>query len=133
MAVSYFDAALLRRVEATVRELRQTRLLVENRQDQKLWPIPSGAMNLAGWGPTSERSQLHLRDLNHRPLTRKRCCPMYKLPGSGSLQSQVLLICETDLAGKRSLTTYIVAESDVEVYDTRRTREISRAGGRVNP
>jgi hypothetical protein len=50
MAVSYFDAALLRRVEATVRELRQTRLLVENRQDQKLWPIPSGAMNLGGVG-----------------------------------------------------------------------------------
>lgn len=48
MAVSYFDAAFLRRVEATIRELRQTRLLVENRQDQKLWPIPSGAMNPGG-------------------------------------------------------------------------------------
>ena len=48
MAVSYFDAAFLRRVEATVRELRQTRLLVENRQDQKLWPSPFGAMNPGG-------------------------------------------------------------------------------------
>ena len=48
IAVSYFDAAQNRRAAATVRELRQTRLLVKNRQDQKLWPIPFGAMNPDG-------------------------------------------------------------------------------------
>ena len=48
MAVSYFDEAQNRLVEATVRELRRTRLLVENRQDQKLWLIPIGAVNLDG-------------------------------------------------------------------------------------
>lgn len=48
MLVSYFDEAQNRLIEATVLELRRTRLLVENRHDQKLWSIPFGAVNLDG-------------------------------------------------------------------------------------
>lgn len=48
MAVTYFDEAQNRLVEATVRELHRTRLLVENRRDGKLWSIPFGAVNVEG-------------------------------------------------------------------------------------
>lgn len=48
MAVTYFDEAQNRLVEATVRELHRTRLLVENRQDGELWSIPFGAVNTEG-------------------------------------------------------------------------------------
>lgn len=46
--VSYFDEALHRLVEARVRELHRTRLLVENRQDGKLWSVAFGAVNIEG-------------------------------------------------------------------------------------
>ena len=48
MPISYFDEVQNRLIEATVRELHRTRLLVENRQDQKLWSIPFGAVNVDG-------------------------------------------------------------------------------------
>jgi hypothetical protein len=48
MAVTYFDEAQNRLVEARVRELHRTRLLVENRQDGELWSIPFGAVNVEG-------------------------------------------------------------------------------------
>lgn len=48
MTISYFDEAQNRLIEATVRELHRTRLLVENRHDQKLWSIPFGAVNVDG-------------------------------------------------------------------------------------
>ncbi|MBA3570192.1 MAG: hypothetical protein H0W28_12860, partial [Pyrinomonadaceae bacterium] len=48
MKISYFDEAQNRLIEATVRELHRTRLLVENQQDKKLWSIPFGAVNLDG-------------------------------------------------------------------------------------
>jgi len=48
MPISYFDEAQNRLIEATVIELRRTRLLVENRHDQKLWSIPFGAVNVDG-------------------------------------------------------------------------------------
>jgi hypothetical protein len=48
MALTYFDEAQNRLVEASVRELHRTRLLVENRQDGVLWSIPFGAVNLEG-------------------------------------------------------------------------------------
>lgn len=48
MAISYFDEVQNRLIEASVRELHRTRLLVENRQDQKLWSIPFGAVNVDG-------------------------------------------------------------------------------------
>ncbi len=48
MPISYFDEARNRLIEATVRELRRTRLLVENRHDQNLWSIPFGAVNVDG-------------------------------------------------------------------------------------
>lgn len=44
--VSYFDEVQNRLVEASIIELRRTRLLVENRQDHKRWLIPFGAVNL---------------------------------------------------------------------------------------
>ena len=44
-AISYFDEVENRLVEATVRELHRTRLLVENRQDKKLWSILFCAVN----------------------------------------------------------------------------------------
>src|SRR5215210_6941934 len=46
MTVTYFDEAQNRLVEARVRELHRTRLLVEHRQDGKLWSIPFGAVNI---------------------------------------------------------------------------------------
>ncbi len=46
MAVAYFDEAQNRLVEARVRELHRTRLLVENRRDGELWSIPFGAVNI---------------------------------------------------------------------------------------
>ena len=48
MPISYFDEAQNRLIEATVRELHRTRLLVENRHDRKLWSIPFGAVNVDG-------------------------------------------------------------------------------------
>src|SRR5215207_1229680 len=48
MTVTYFDEAQNRLVEARVRELHRTRLLVENRQDGELWSIPFGAVNVEG-------------------------------------------------------------------------------------
>ena len=48
MAISYFDEAQNRLVEATVRELHRTRLLVENRHDRQRWSIPFGAVNVDG-------------------------------------------------------------------------------------
>lgn len=48
MKISYFDEVRNRLIEATVRELRRTRLLVENRHDQKLWSIPFSAVNVDG-------------------------------------------------------------------------------------
>lgn len=48
MAVTYFDEAQNRLVEARVRELHRTRLLVENRRDGELWSIPFGAVNVEG-------------------------------------------------------------------------------------
>ena len=46
MPVSYFDEAQNRLVEASVIELRRTRLLVENRHDKERWSIPFGAVNV---------------------------------------------------------------------------------------
>lgn len=46
MLISYFDEAQNRLIKARVRELRRTRLLVENQYDQKLWSIPFGAVNI---------------------------------------------------------------------------------------
>ena len=48
MNVSYFDEVQNRLVEASIIELRRTRLLVENRQDKKRWSIPFGAVNIDG-------------------------------------------------------------------------------------
>ena len=48
MKISYFDEAQNRLIEARVRELHRTRLLVENQEDQKLWSIPFGAVNVDG-------------------------------------------------------------------------------------
>ena len=48
MALTYFDEAQNRLVEATIRELHRTRLLVENRRDGELWSIPFGAVNVEG-------------------------------------------------------------------------------------
>ncbi len=48
MPVSYFDEVQNRLVEASVIELRRTRLLVENRHDQMRWSIPFGAVNVEG-------------------------------------------------------------------------------------
>jgi len=48
MKISYFDEAQNRLIEARVRELHRTRLLVENQQDKKLWSIPFGAVNVDG-------------------------------------------------------------------------------------
>jgi len=48
MNVSYFDEVQNRLIEATIIELRRTRLLVKNRHDQKLWSIPFGAVNVDG-------------------------------------------------------------------------------------
>lgn len=48
MKISYFDEVQNRLIEATVCELHRTRLLVENRHDQKLWSIPFGAVNVEG-------------------------------------------------------------------------------------
>ncbi len=46
MQIAYFDEAQNRLIEATVRELHRTRLLVENRHDHKLWSISFGAVNV---------------------------------------------------------------------------------------
>jgi hypothetical protein len=46
MQISYFDEVQNRLVEATVRELHRTRLVVENRHDQKLWSILFCAVNI---------------------------------------------------------------------------------------
>jgi len=46
MKIRYFDEAQNRSVEATIRELRRTRLLVENLGDGKPWLIPFCAVNL---------------------------------------------------------------------------------------
>jgi transcription termination factor Rho len=48
MPISYFDEAQNRLIEATVIELRRTRLLVENRHDNQRWSIPFGAVNIDG-------------------------------------------------------------------------------------
>jgi hypothetical protein len=48
MPISYFDEAQNRLIEATVRELHRTRLLVEKRHDRKLWSIPLAAVNIDG-------------------------------------------------------------------------------------
>lgn len=48
MQVTYFDEVQNRLIEARVRELHRTRLLVENEQDGKLWSIPFGAVNIEG-------------------------------------------------------------------------------------
>ncbi len=48
MLISYFDEAQNRLIEASVRELHRTRLVVENRQDKKLWSTPFGAVNIDG-------------------------------------------------------------------------------------
>lgn len=48
MTITYFDEAQNRLVEARVRELHRTRLLVENRRDGELWSIPFGAVNVEG-------------------------------------------------------------------------------------
>ena len=48
MPISYFDEAQYRIIEATVIELRKTRLLVENRHDKERWSIPFGAVNVDG-------------------------------------------------------------------------------------
>lgn len=48
MPISYFDEAQNRLIEATVIELRRTRLLVENRHDKERWSIPFGAVNVDG-------------------------------------------------------------------------------------
>ncbi len=48
MNVSYFDEVQNRLVEASIIELRRTRLLVANRQDKKRWSIPFGAVNIDG-------------------------------------------------------------------------------------
>jgi hypothetical protein len=46
MLISYFDETQNRLIKARVRELHRTRLLVENQDDQKLWSIPFGAVNI---------------------------------------------------------------------------------------
>jgi hypothetical protein len=46
MLISYFDEAQNRLIKSRVRELHRTRLLVENQDDQKLWSIPFGAVNI---------------------------------------------------------------------------------------
>jgi len=48
MTITYFDEAQNRLVEARVRELHRTRLLVQHRQDGELWSIPFGAVNIEG-------------------------------------------------------------------------------------
>jgi len=48
MTLTYFDEVQNRLVEARVRELHPTRLLVEHRQDGELWSIPFGAVNIEG-------------------------------------------------------------------------------------
>jgi len=48
MPINYFDEAQNRLIEATVRELHRTRLLVENRHDLERWSIPFGAVNIDG-------------------------------------------------------------------------------------
>jgi len=55
MPISYFDEAQNRLIEATVRELHRTRVLVEKRHDRKLWSIPLGAVNIDGVDATSGR------------------------------------------------------------------------------
>jgi len=46
MPLTYFDEVQNRLVEASVIELRRTRLLVENRHDHTRWSIPFGAVNV---------------------------------------------------------------------------------------
>jgi hypothetical protein len=48
MLISYFDEAQNRLIEASVRELHRTRLLVENRDNKARWSIPFGAVNIDG-------------------------------------------------------------------------------------
>lgn len=72
MLISYFDETQNRLIEAKVRELHRTRLLVENQQDKKLWSIPFGAVNIdgvetdlrvvAGEQQTLDRSRLKVGD-----------------------------------------------------------------------
>ena len=71
MKIRYFDEVQNRLVEAAIRELRRTRLLVENLEDEKLWLIPFCAVNIdeietdlrtAPGYPALDRSSLKVGD-----------------------------------------------------------------------
>jgi 16S rRNA U1498 N3-methylase RsmE len=66
MKIRYFDEAQNRLVEAVIRELRRTRLLVENFEDGKPWLIPFCAVNI-------DEVETELRTaLGHNLLDRRR-------------------------------------------------------------
>ena len=44
--ITYFDETQNRLIQARVKELHRTRLLVENQHDHNLWSIPFGAVNI---------------------------------------------------------------------------------------
>jgi hypothetical protein len=67
MKISYFDKAQNRLVEATIREMRRTRLLVENLADRRAWLIPFCAVNLDAV-PTDLRTEPGHKKLDRNSL-----------------------------------------------------------------